>query len=223
MKIMYALVFFVVVITSASSVLSVSLNNNNDENQDIVMVVDDATSLRDAEKAQNGKFFLEDGKVLTLARKLSPFGFTCVDNYVDRCGGLYRCCGDLVCTDPYRYCCFSFNLGYCFNLAIASLINSNNSWKFTQGTHACAQARSAPSDKDPVGVDDEEEYICQGLCPLDPARGCLPLDPATMGVAPGPPDSEASPLNDNHNNVIQACTPHNPDLLNIYHDYTLVN
>nr|GFA78827.1 hypothetical protein [Tanacetum cinerariifolium] len=65
------------------------------------MVVDDATSMRDAGKAQNGKFFLEDGKVLTLARKLSPFGFTCVVNYVDECGGLYRCCGDLICTNPF--------------------------------------------------------------------------------------------------------------------------
>nr|GEZ23030.1 hypothetical protein [Tanacetum cinerariifolium] len=78
MKIMSALVFFLVVITSASSVLSVSLNNNNDENQDIVMAVDDATSMHDAGKVEIGTFLLEDGKVLTLARKLSP-SRNCVD------------------------------------------------------------------------------------------------------------------------------------------------
>ncbi|GJU52278.1 cysteine-rich receptor-like protein kinase [Tanacetum coccineum] len=43
--------------------------------------------------------------------------------------------------------------------------------------------------------------------------GALPPDPVIRGFAP----------NDNHNNAIQVCTPHNPDLLNIYHDYTLVN
>nr|GEU29274.1 hypothetical protein [Tanacetum cinerariifolium] len=56
--------------------------------------------MRDAGKIETGKFLLEDGKVLTLARKLSPVGFTCVDNYVDQCGGFYRCCGDLQCTSP---------------------------------------------------------------------------------------------------------------------------
>nr|GEY43675.1 hypothetical protein [Tanacetum cinerariifolium] len=136
MKIMSALVLFLVVITSASSVLSVSLNNNNDENQDIVMVVDDATSMHDAGKAQNGKFFLEDGKVLTLARKLSPFGFTCVDNYVDRCGGFYRCCGDLICTNVVYG-------GTCVNdpscLALGSRCGGFN---YCCGPHTCSDMRA---------------------------------------------------------------------------------
>nr|GEV97899.1 Ras-related protein RABF1 [Tanacetum cinerariifolium] len=267
---MSGLVLFLVVITSASSVLSVSLNNN-DENQDIVMVVDDATSMHDARKVEIGTFLLEDGKVLTLARKLSP-SRNCVGT-VDPCGwaheNIYRtlkvvdvildrfdlsreatlvlgkvalffalfmvtliqhprllhtCMIDFFClcvlytyaalatlyyrgavvgvivydiTNPdsfqkaqywvksaYGYIAIAIDLSLMeayyesvqpeqmtsvlHPLKSAVHVSCNymcknhfslQSWKFTQGTHACAQARSAPGDKDLVGVDDEEEYI----------------------------------------------------------------
>ncbi|GKF95179.1 hypothetical protein Tco_0287914, partial [Tanacetum coccineum] len=51
-----------------------------------------------------GKFLLEDGKVLTLARKLSP-SRNCVGNFEDPCGWLDHCCGDLQCDGRFNGRC----------------------------------------------------------------------------------------------------------------------
>ncbi|PWA78189.1 hypothetical protein CTI12_AA214610 [Artemisia annua] len=97
---MYAMVFLLVVITSTSSILCFSSNNDGD--QDIFMVVDDQTTMHDAgigmskaNPVQIGKFFLEDGKVLTLSQKSSP-SRNCVG--ADQpCGALDWCCEGLSC------------------------------------------------------------------------------------------------------------------------------
>ncbi|PWA73573.1 hypothetical protein CTI12_AA252410 [Artemisia annua] len=96
------MVLLLVVITSMSSILSVS-TTNNDGDQEIFTVVEDPTSMHHegmgmskAKPIEIGKFLLEDGKVLTLARKSSP-SRNCVDVY-QPCGMFHWCC------DPY-YCC----------------------------------------------------------------------------------------------------------------------
>nr|GEV14203.1 RNA-directed DNA polymerase, eukaryota, reverse transcriptase zinc-binding domain protein [Tanacetum cinerariifolium] len=97
---MYAMMLFLIVITTTSSILCASSNDGG--GQEISMIVDDQTTMHDAgmrmskaNPVQIGKLLLEDGKVLTLSRKLSR-SRNCI--YQDQpCGWFDRCCDGLSC------------------------------------------------------------------------------------------------------------------------------